>query len=291
MCSSHATPNWTHERDKVSKVLWVAAPRETSRRRDNGAPELDSFSGMSTKTRRADPWQNPHTGCFAQHSVQMVECGGRSLSEEIIPVARSGEPIRAMVERHGDDMHRRTARCRKRVDAGVAPTLARLQESTPAAFHETLQRNHCDLDGYRRGRKPPSRRTWQRVCHAEQTSLWEHLSGGVDQLTPFLALEVISVATSLDLKAVGFPSTVLMSSSHFEHTSLSPRCRASDSVMTMRTPNRSMLFHSRCRPCCTLTESSSAPVFAPKMRFWCSTMTNTLDSVVVTHGAAACSDS
>ena len=69
--------------DEVSNVLWVAAPRETSRHPKNGAPEV-------SKTRRPFPWQNLHIECFAHHPVQ-TECGGRSLGNENIPVARRGE--------------------------------------------------------------------------------------------------------------------------------------------------------------------------------------------------------
>ena len=101
----------------------------------------------------------------------------------------------------------------------------------------------------------------------------EHLIGGMDWLTSSVAQELISAAISLDLTADGSPSTVLMSSCHFAHTILSPRCRASDSVMTVRTPNDSMLSNSRSRPCRTLTGSSLTPVFAPKMHFRCSTVT------------------
>ena len=47
--------------------------------------------------------------------------------------------------------------------------------------------------------------------------------------------------TTVDVTAVGSASTVLTSSSHFAYNSLGPRCRASDSVMNVRTPNRSVL--------------------------------------------------
>ena len=63
---------------------------------------------------------------------------------------------------------------------------------------------------------------------------------------------------SLDLAAVGSPSLVLISSPNFAYTSLSSR------VVTVRTPNRSILSNSRCRPCCTLAGSSSSPDHAPK---------------------------
>ena len=72
----------THERDEVSTVLWVAAPREPSRRPGNDAPEVVSFDGLSSKTRRPYPWQNLHIECFAQHPVQMVDCPGGSLARK-----------------------------------------------------------------------------------------------------------------------------------------------------------------------------------------------------------------
>ena len=57
-----------------------------------------------------------------------------------------------MVECQGDDLHRRTAGCCKRVDDGGAPALARLsgallQEPTATVFHETRGRDHSDLAG------------------------------------------------------------------------------------------------------------------------------------------------
>ena len=52
---------------------------------------------------RSNPWQNLHIESFAKHSVQMVERGGRSLGEEIIPTARRGQPTRATVESQRDD--------------------------------------------------------------------------------------------------------------------------------------------------------------------------------------------
>ena len=104
------------------------------------------------------------------------------------------------------------------------------------------------------------------------------------------------------LTAVGPPFTVLVSSSRFAFISLSPRCQALDSVMTVcerQTARRCPT--PRCRPCCTLAGSSLALVLAPKMDFWCFTvtMTNSLDSVAVPqrypeggpHGAVACSGS
>ena len=87
----------------------------------------------------------------------IVECGDRSVGEEIIPMARRGESMRVLVESHGDDLHRRTASVCKLVDNGVVPALARLsgaihgflQIPTAAAFHETFRRDHCDLCGSR----------------------------------------------------------------------------------------------------------------------------------------------
>ena len=53
----------------------------------------------------------------------------------------------------------------------------------------------------------------------------------------------ISLEHLIDLRGHGSrphsPSTVLVSLRHFAYTSLRPRCLASDSVMTVRTPNRS----------------------------------------------------
>ena len=155
-------------------MLWVSAPRKTSRRPSNDAPEMNSFNGVSSETRRPDPRQNIHIECFAQHSVQMVQCGGKSLGEDFIPVARRGQSIRVVVESPGGDLRRRTAQAAaasvsmtlfpQHLLASLVPYMAfcRNQQqplSTPRSCQKQVRR-----------RKSPSRRTWQRVCRADLTS-------------------------------------------------------------------------------------------------------------------------
>ena len=153
-------------------VWWVAAPHETSRRPSNGVPDMVSFSGLSSETWRLHPWQNLDIGCLAQHSVQVVKCG-----KDIVRVARRGEPRLVVVESQGDDLHRRTAGCCKSVDDSntCSPLWCRaslLPKPTAAALHQTFSAGSLrSCLKQERGRRPPSRRTWQQVCRADLTSL------------------------------------------------------------------------------------------------------------------------
>ena len=201
-------------------------------------PTLEDFTLAEPSHRKLRPMLGPDD-----------RLRGHPSARKSSPVARR-EPVRVMMERRGDDLHRRPVGCCKRVDHGVAPAVARLssaihgflQEPTATDFHETLSRDHCDLarsgsgeEGHPHnvpGNESVRDEASDRIC-------LEHLIGGP-------AYIVTRVGIDLGTPVHGLKGRQATS-------------RAPDSVMTV----------AKAKPCacCTLlTALSSTPVFAPKMR-------------------------
>ena len=255
-------------------------------------PKWLPFSGLSSTSWKPCPW----------HSTRSRWSSADPSAAKSSPWQVVENPYVSWWNGPGDKLHRRTSGCRKRVDDGrCSPAVARLAGATHGFVRtksnrfprDPSTRSHAILPEAgsveeSHNRSVPGNES---VMTAELVGAWR--SKRQDQPGKLHRVSGLADILSLVRIALGGHNPRLHSGGvcvhglrcHFVHTSLSKKRQASNSVMTVRTPNRSVVCSSRCRPCCTLTGLSWTPVLKPKIRFWCSTVTNTgcnsLDSVVV----------